>query len=227
MNNGKLVVLEGLDGSGKTVQLELLKAALQERQVKFATADFPVYQSFFGKLAGRYLNGDFGDTDAVNPYLSSLPYAGDRFQHKNKLLQWKSEGYVVLINRYVGSNAAYHSVKLPEAERPAFVAWVQELEYAVYGIPREDLVLYFDNEVATAQKLVDQKAKREYTADKRDIHERDTTYLHKVAGQYLHLCATEPHWVRMGIFDPETGTLLPPQVIHESVLQTLKDKNII
>jgi dTMP kinase len=224
---GKLVVLEGLDGSGKTVQLQLLKTALQERAVKFATADFPDYQSFFGKLAGRYLNGDFGDTNEVNPYLSALPYAGDRFLRKNQLLQWKEEGYIVLINRYVASNAAYHGVKLPPAERPVFTAWLKELEYVIYGIPREDLVIYFDNQVATAQKMVDQKAQREYTSDRRDIHERNAAYLHLVAEQYLHLCATEPHWVRLDIIDRASGTLLPPDVIHAQVIRTLAEKAIL
>jgi dTMP kinase len=224
---GKLIVLEGLDGSGKTVQLNLLKQALQVRGIKFAVADFPDYQAFFGKLAGRYLNGDFGDKDAVNPYLAALPYAGDRWMQKDQLLQWKAEGYIVLINRYVGSNAAYHGVKLPPEERPIFTVWLKQLEYEIYGIPREDLVIYFDNQVATAQKLVDQKAQRDYTAKARDIHESDGDYLQKVAEQYLQMCENEPHWLRLDIFDPDNGKLLPPETIHQTVLQNLERLEIL
>src|SRR6476469_11165305 len=125
---GKLIVLEGLDGSGKSVQFALLSEYLLKNDFPFMTVDFPDYQgSFFGRLVGRYLDGEFGDVYEVDPYVSSLLYAGDRLASQAKLSGWLEEGRIVLANRYVGSNMAYHSAKLPAEQRPAFIAWLKRL----------------------------------------------------------------------------------------------------
>jgi dTMP kinase len=227
-HTGKLVVLEGLDGSGKTVQLKLLQERLINMGLTVAIADFPDYNTFYGRLVGRYLNGEFGDVLEVNPYLSSLLYAENRKEAASNLWNWLEDGRVLLVNRYASANMAYHSVKLPAEQRAAFIAWVKELEYSsLVPIPREDLVIFFNSDVSVAQEMVDRKDVRDYTEKRRDIHERNTTYLKEVAQAYLGLCSTESHWVRLDVIDPATRTMYPPEHIHDRVIDLLKERKII
>lgn len=227
-SRGKFLVLEGLDGSGKTLQFSRLCAFLKETGRKYQQVDFPDYEgSFHGRLVGRYLSGEFGDIYQVNPYFSSWLYAGDRLESKPKLEEWLAEGRLLVANRYTGSNQAYHSVKLPREQRPAFISWLKQLEYETNRIPREDLVVYFHIPVATAQRLVDQKKPRSYTAEQRDIHERNTGYLEEVDGQYLKLCATEPNWVCLEVADPESGNIFNPDLIQAQLLKIIRDHQIL
>lgn len=224
---GNLIVLEGLDGSGKSVQFALLSEYLLKNNFSFMTVDFPDYQgSFFGRLVGRYLNGEFGDVYEVNPYVSSLLYAGDRLESQAKLSGWLDEGRVVLANRYVGSNMAYHSAKLPPEQRPDFIAWLKRLEFEANRLPEPDLVLYFNASAATSHRMVGQKAARSYTGSSHDIHERNQNFLEVVAGQYLWLCDHEPAWQRLDVTDAE-GNLRPREEIQEQILALLVEKKLL
>lgn len=224
---GKLIVLEGLDGSGKSVQFGLLGEYLQSRNIPFMTVDFPDYQgSFFGRLVGRYLDGEFGDVYEVSPYVSSFLYAGDRLESQSKLTGWLDEGRTVLANRYVGSNMAYHSAKLPFEQRPAFVDWLKRLEFEANRLPEPDLVLYFNASAATSHRMVAQKAARSYTGSSHDIHERNQNFLEVVAGQYLWLCDHEPGWQRMDVTDSD-GNMRSREEIHDRILALLAEKKIL
>lgn len=225
---GKFIVLEGLDGSGKSVQYERLRQYLSQNGYKLAWADFPNYQSsFHGRLVGKYLRGEFGDVNEVDPHFSSWLYAGDRLEAKEKLLDWLAEGCILLTNRYVGSNLAYHTAKVPPAQRLAFMQWLKSLEYDTNGLPKEDLVVYFYVPVATAQRMVDRKEQRSYITERRDIHERNAAYLQAVNDQYLNLCGTEPNWVAFDVADPETGELLDPEIIHLGLVNFLKERGFL
>jgi dTMP kinase len=225
---GKIIVLEGLDGSGKSVQHRLLLEKLTLLGKKIASADFPDYDSFYGKLVARYLNGDFGDVMEVSPYISSLLYAEDRKDSATKLWNWLNNSYIILINRYASANMAYHSVKLPSDKRAEFVDWIKQLEYETHSaIPREDLVIFFNSEVAVAQSMVDRKEARNYTTHQRDIHERNSGYLAEVAQMYLQLCESEPHWVRLDVIDQATGNMYPPEQIHERVIAVLQNRHLL
>ena len=224
---GKLIVLEGLDGSGKSVQFGLLSDYLLKNYYPLMTVDFPDYQgSFFGRLVGRYLNGEFGDVYEVSPYVSSLLYAGDRLESQPKLKGWLEEGRFVLANRYVGSNMAYHSAKLPPEQRPEFVAWLKRLEFEANRLPEPDLVIYFNASAATSHRMVAQKAARVYTGSSHDIHERNQTFLEVVAGQYLWLCENEPAWQRLDVTD-EAGNMRPREEIHREILALLAARNLL
>ncbi len=225
---GKFIVLEGLDGSGKSMQYQLLRDYLQAQNYKFACADFPDYEgSYHGRLVGKYLRGEFGDVNEVNPYFSSWLYAGDRLEAKDKLKNFLAEHQILLSNRYVGSNLAYHSVKLPIEQRAGFVEWLESLEYKTNAIPKEDIVIYFHLPVAIAQRMVDRKATRSYIAERRDIHERNALYLQEVNEAYLNLCQTKAHWVALDVSDAVTGEMLPPNVIQERVLEILKQERVV
>lgn len=110
---GKLVALEGIDGSGKRTQLELLARALDVRGYRTLQVSFPRYESFFGKLVARFLNGEFGSVDQVDPHLSALLYAGDRLEAKPELESALAAGKIVLADRYIASNLAHQSERVP------------------------------------------------------------------------------------------------------------------
>jgi dTMP kinase len=226
---GRFVVLEGLDGSGKSVQFQLLTAYLHQREIPVATVDFPNYAGFYGKLVGRYLNQEFGDVYDVNPHFSSLLYAGDRLEAKPRLEAALREGRFLLANRYVGANLAYHSVKLPQeqGQRAEFIEWLKELEYVVHGIPREDLTIFLHAPVATAQQMVDRKASRDYTTAQRDIHERNAEYLEEVRQQFVWLCEAIPNWVQLDVFDHEAGTLFSPEETHQKIVALLRERSFL
>ncbi len=116
-SRGKLIALEGIDGSGKLTQLDLLARELDARGLATFRISFPRYESFFGKLVGSYLNGDFGALDAVDPHFSALLYAGDRLEAKSEIEAALSSGKIVLADRYIGSNMAHQSERVPAEQR--------------------------------------------------------------------------------------------------------------
>jgi len=193
---GKLIALEGIDGSGKRTQMDLLTGALDARGFSTFRISFPRYESFFGKLVGRYLNGDFGALNAVDPHLSALLYAGDRLEAKPEIEAALSAGKIVLADRYIGSNMAHQSARVAPEQREEFFAWLKRLEYGIYGLPVEDLVIYLRVPVAEAHRLVGLKAERTYTSLKRDIQEADIKHLEQTAIIYERL-ATEANWTRI------------------------------
>src|SRR6266481_9498694 len=195
-SRGKLIALEGIDGSGKRTQLDLLAQTLEARRLSVIRIAFPRYDSSFGKLAGRYLNGDFGPLEAVDPHFSSLLYAGDRFEAKGEIESALAAGKIVLADRYIGSNMAHQSERVPLERREEFFVWLKRLEYGLYALPVEDLVVYLRVPVAEAHRLVGLKSARAYTSLKRDIQEADIKHLEQTAIIYDRL-ATETNWVRI------------------------------
>ena len=119
---GKLIALEGIDASGKRTQLDLLASALNARGLDTFRISFPRYETFYGKLVGRYLNGDFGALDAVDPHLSALLYAGDRLEAKPEMDAALSAGKIGLADRYIGSNMAHQSARVPPEKRPSVIS---------------------------------------------------------------------------------------------------------
>jgi dTMP kinase len=220
---GKLIALEGIDGSGKRTQLDLLARALEARGLAAFRISFPRYESFFGKLVGRYLNGEFGPLEAVDPHLSALLYAGDRMEAKPEIEAALSSGKIVLADRYIGSNLAHQSERVPANRREEFFAWLKHLEYELYALPVEDLVIYLRVPVAEAHRLIGQKSARAYTSLKRDIQEADIKHLEQTAIIYDWL-ATEANWARIDCNNPAIGVLYSPEEIHQVVLQAVETR---
>jgi dTMP kinase len=220
---GKLIALEGIDGSGKRTQLNLLVRELDARGYRTHRISFPRYESFYGKLVGMYLNGEFGSLSAIDPHLSALLYAGDRLEAKPELEAALASGKIVLADRYVGSNLAHQSERVPAEHREEFIAWLKRLEYGLYGLPAEDLVIYLRVPVQEARRLVGLKSPRAYTELKRDIHEADTKHLEQTALIYDRL-ATEPKWMRIECINAATGVLKSPEEIHRAVVQAVESR---
>src|SRR5580700_11703948 len=151
---GKLIVIEGIDGSGKRTQLDMLARSLSERNVPLSQISFPRYDGFFGKLVARFLNGDFGPLDGVDAHFSALLYAGDRYEAKPQMESELAAGRTVLADRYIGSNLAHQGARVPPENRAEFIEWLRKLEYEIYKLPPEDLVIYLRIPVTEAHRLV-------------------------------------------------------------------------
>jgi len=216
-HRGKLIVLEGIDGSGKRTQLEMLARTLSSRRVAFEQISFPRYDGFFGKLVARYLNGEFGSLEAVDPHFSALLYAGDRLEAKPTIESSLASGKVLLSDRYIGSNLAHQGARVREQERAEFLQWLQQLEYGVYALPSEDLVIYLHVPPTIAHRLVGEKAARDYTKLQRDIQESNIGHLQGASEVYDQL-AHQPNWHRIECYDSAASALRSPETIHQEIL---------
>lgn len=174
---GKLIVIEGLDGSGKSTQLELLPQNLLKNGIESKTVSFPDYDSDSSALVKMYLGGAFGNhPDDVNAYAASLFYAVDRFaSFKTNWGSYYNQNGVIISGRYTTSNAVHQTSKLPPEMWQGFLDWLYELEYNKVGIPKPDKVIFLDMPVEVSQKLLSHRYAG--NEDKKDIHESDTNYL--------------------------------------------------
>ncbi|MDE6678694.1 MAG: thymidylate kinase [Ruminococcus sp.] len=190
---GKLIVIEGLDGSGKHTQALLLRDYLESTGKSVKLVSFPDYESPSSSLVKMYLSGDFGtDADSVNPYASSTFYAVDRFaSFRTKWKDFYENGGIVIADRYTTSNAVHQCSKLPKDQWDGFLKWLFEFEYEYMGIPQPDIVIYLRADTAVSQKLISGR----YNSDesKKDIHERDVDYLKRsqISADY---CAEKLGW---------------------------------
>ena len=211
MAKGKLIVIDGLDGSGKTTQSELLAKALAERNPNGARLiSFPDYASPSAALVKMYLAGEFGGSPGdVNAYAASSFYAVDRYASYRQ--HWEADyrtGKVILANRYATSNMIHQMGKLPKSEWDNFRAWVKEYEYEKLGLPEPDLVLFLDMEPSLSARLLAVR----YHGDesKKDIHEADTAYLRHCRESALYAAAREGWTV---IRCDEGGEILPVEEV--------------
>ncbi|MGN1479708.1 MAG: dTMP kinase [Acutalibacteraceae bacterium] len=190
---GKLIVIEGLDGSGKSTQIELLKDFILSNNISVRKIKLPDYESDSSVLVRMYLNGDFGkQAQDVNAYAASSFYAVDRFA--NYKLKWKDDydsGKIILADRYTTSNAYHQATKLPESEWKHYFNWLEDFEYIKLGLPKPDAVIYLDMPIDISQAMMSGR----YSGDesKKDIHEADTEYLHQCRKAAL-AAAKEMKW---------------------------------
>jgi dTMP kinase len=219
--SGRLIAIEGIDGSGKGTQLELLQKALRARGVAVHATNFPHYQSWFGTMVGQFLNGKFGALETVDPHFAALLYAGDRFEAKRELTDALAQGKLVLADRYIASNLAHQAGRVPAAQRDEFIAWLEHLEYNIYGLPREDRVIYLRVPPAQAQALVSQKAARSYTTAKQDIQESSLRHLQDAAEMYDQL-AKRSHWATIECVDRSTNAMRTPEAISADLTELVE-----
>lgn len=202
MKKGKFFVIDGTDGSGKATQTKLLADGLEKSGHKVKTIDFPQYENnFFGKMVGRYLSGEFGNSSEVSPYLASILYAGDRFEEKEQIEKWLSKGFIVIADRYASSNQIHQGGKVSNPKkRKEFLAWLEELEYEIFKIPRPDVIIYLDMPIAISQKLLQTKSaqkKKTYLKGKKDIHENDLKHLSDAKNSAIKLIKKSNNWIKI------------------------------
>ena len=174
---GKLIVIEGTDGSGKSTQFKLLTEAVAASGREFQKLVFPQYKEESSALIRMYLGGQFGDKPSdVNAYAASAFYAVDRYASYKKVWgEWYENGGLVLSDRYTTSNAVHQASKEPEETRGEFLRWLYEFEYDKLGLPRPDLTIYLDVPTEYTEKLM--RSREAATGTHADIHEQDLTYL--------------------------------------------------
>lgn len=174
---GKLIVIEGTDGSGKSTQFRLLTDRLESEQVKFQKLVFPQYSEPSSALIRMYLGGEFGKSPSdVNAYAASAFYSVDRYASYRKVWgKWYEAGGLVVSDRYTTSNAVHQASKEPEDKREDFLNWLYDFEYDKLGLPRPDLVIYLDVPTDFTEKML--RHRESETNTHADIHEQDTQYL--------------------------------------------------
>ena len=186
---GKLIVLEGIDGSGKSAQYRRLVSRFEREGIKYHSIVFPRYDQESSALIRMYLGGQFGSKpDDVNAYAASIFYAVDRYA--SYMTDWKDyyeQGGLVLSDRYTTSNAVHQGAKLPAEEQPAFFDWLYDLEYVKLGLPEPDLVIYLDVDVNTSRARMLHRQQK--TGRSGDIHEKDFDYLQHCLDTAHHAAA--------------------------------------
>lgn len=227
---GKFIAIEGIDGSGKRTQIEMLATALAERGIEYMQVSFPRYEEFFGKMVAQFLNGEFGPLKTVDPHFSALLYAGDRLESKPQIEDALAQGKVVLADRYIGSNLAHQGARMRGTRRGDFLKWLKQLEYGIYGLPKEDLVLYLRVPPREAQRLVSRKGARQYTKRRCDLQEKNLAHLVSASRVYDEL-AKQPNWVRIECAQQQdrrsrasAAALRSPESIHKDVLAAVEER---
>ena len=216
-----LVVLEGLDGAGKSTQVRKLRKYLESLCGEVDYIHFPRYDApVYGALVSRFLRGDFGGNDAVHPQLVALLFAEDRHQAAPYMKQKLSEGKTILLDRYVYSNIAYQCAKLSSPdEQEQLRQWIFTTEYQDFGLPLPDLNIFLDVPIGfVEQKLSAERkgADRDYLEGARDIHEADIEFQKKVRDMYRSQCENDPKFVRVDC-EAIDGTMLPPDEIFSKI----------
>lgn len=212
---GKLIVLEGTDGSGKSTQFSLLCRRMEAEGRAFQRLIFPQYQEESSALLRMYLHGEFGSHPSdVNAYAASTFYAVDRYASYKKV--WGrayEEGALILSDRYTTSNAVHQTGKLPQQDWPAFLDWLSDFEYGKLGLPEPDLVFYLD--MPTEQAVAMLRRREGETHTQGDIHEVDTAYLAQCR-RVAQAAAERYGWRRVSCVDP-AGRVRSVGEIHEEI----------
>ncbi|MBI4137488.1 thymidylate kinase [Candidatus Roizmanbacteria bacterium] len=211
--DGKLIVIEGGDSSGKATQTRLLADYFEKQDIPVKTISFPRYNdSFYGKLIGRFLKGEFGKFEDISPYIAAVLYALDRKDAREEIARWLQEGTIVIADRYVTSNLAHQAAKLPAEKQSEIIPWIEEMEYMVNDMPRPDIVLYLHVSPAVSLKLI--------PPEKADIAE-NTSHQEKAEEVFLKL-ADQKGWNKIECV--ANGNLRSREDIHTEILHILHEK---
>ena len=216
-----LIVLEGLDGAGKSTQVRLFREYLAGVCPRLEYIHFPRYDApVYGGLIGKFLRGGFGSIESVHPQLVALLFAEDRRDAAPQILRTLREGGTVLLDRYVYSNIAYQCAKLASAEEAEDLReWINNTEYGQFGLPRPDLNIFLDVPIGfVEQSLSAQRggSDRGYLHGRQDIHEADIAFQRRVRDMYRRQAALDPRFIVVDCSDAEGG-MLPPDVIFQKI----------
>jgi dTMP kinase len=228
MNN--LLVLEGLDGSGKSTQVNMLKNYLDKEGINYKFVHFPQTETpYFGEQIARFLRGEFGKANEVDPYLVAMLYAGDRFSAAETIRQWLSIGTLVVIDRYVMSNIAFQCAKLTnETDKEKLRKWIFNFEYNYYQIPKPAISVFLDAPLNfISNNLVNERkgSDRAYLKGKQDIHEEKIDFQESVRKEYLKAIELDKSFKYINC--DSNGRMKKPEDIFEELLIVLKQGQII
>lgn len=217
------IVLEGLDGAGKSTQIAKLRDMFRARGVESEYLHFPRFDApVYGELIARFLRGDLGSVESVNPYLVALLYAGDRAAAAATIRGWLSDGKVVIVDRYVYSNIGYQCAKLPRGEaRNMLKDWILHTEYEEFSIPRPDLSLFLDVPFAFTEKKLSESREgddRAYLQGGKDIHEASLDLQRSVREVYID-SAEQGDDIKVVDCSTAEGAMASPEEIFERIMR--------
>ncbi|MFZ2970316.1 MAG: dTMP kinase [Minisyncoccia bacterium] len=222
-SKGKLIVIDGIDGAGKATQTKLLIKKLNEKGFLTATLDFPqYYNNFFGKMIGRFLNGEFGNAPETNPYLASVLYAADRWESGKKIEKWLKDGRIVILDRYASSNQIHQGGKISDLKKKKkFLNWLEEMEFGVFKIPKPDAILFLNVPYEISKVLLKKKNSRGYVKNgKNDKVEKSRTYQQSSYQQSLDLIKKHNNWFEISCV--RNCELLTPEDVSGLVWNNIK-----
>lgn len=222
MRRGKLIVIEGLDGSGKATQTKRLVECLQDKGGIVRKVTFPDYTNKSSTLVRMYLSGQIGSVGEVNPYAATSFYAADRYiSYQN---DWKNDylsGHTIVSDRYTTSNAAHQMCKLPQEEWNSYLRWLEDYEYVRLALPRPDVVVYLDMHPETSRMLI--RKRSEENNMPMDIHEENYEYLLKCRKSALY-AADRLHWQVVRCCDGKNP--FSPDEVFRRVAETVRKQHI-
>jgi dTMP kinase len=227
----KLFVIEGIDGAGKSTQIKLLKTFFSKRGYDCEYMHFPRTESpYFGELIARFLRGEFGSLNEVDPYLVAMLYAGDRKDASGMIRNWLTEGKIVLLDRYTYSNIAYQCAKLPDvSDQDRLMQWILSLEFSHFAIPRPDLNIFLDVPLAFSEKNLTKTRTgndRNYLNGTKDIHEESIAFQKNVRDIYLRVAESDNLLTVINCYD-NIGTVLTPSEIYDLILNAINERKLI
>ena len=219
------IVLEGLDGAGKSTQIRMLRQLFADRGVESEYVHFPRFDSpVYGQLIARFLRGEFGGVQEVDPYLVALIFAGDRADAAPQIRQWLAEGKAVVLDRYVYSNVGFQCAKLPAGEeRDRLADWIVNLEFGYNALPRPDLSLFLDVPFAFTERKLSEAREgddRDYLQGGQDIHEASLQLQQDVRSVYLASAAKDPS-LRVVDCSDASGAMESPEGIFAKIREEL------
>jgi dTMP kinase len=227
----KLFVIEGVDGAGKSTQIKLLNDFFSKKGYNCEYLHFPRTETpYFGELIARFLRGEFGSLNEVDPYLVAMLYAGDRKDSSELISGWLKEGRIVLLDRYTYSNIAYQCAKLEDpADQIRLMKWILDLEFSHFEIPRPDLNIFLDVPVAFAENNLTKSrtgTDRNYLNGSRDIHEESMMFQKNVRDIYVRVSKTDK---RLAVIDCSNhkGDMLGPSEIFDLIIEVFKERKLI
>lgn len=222
---GKLIVVDGIDGSGKATQVEFLKKRFKKEGLRVKTIDFPrYYDNFFGSFIGECLAGEHGDFVKANPRVVSVLYAADRFESSKVIKKWLDEGYWIILDRYVSANQIHQGGKIKNLKkRDEFLDWLEEMEHKVFALPYPDLVFYLDVNLKTSLLWLSEKENlktKKYLKGKKDLAENNFDYLKNSRKTALSLEKKNKNWKKISCY--RNGKTLTPEEVHQELFNVLK-----
>lgn len=226
-SKGKLIVIDGTDGSGKATQIDLLARRLKKEGKKVKVVDFPeYYKNFFGKFIGHCLSEQYYNWLGVHPKIASMAYAADRWESSKEMYKWLGSGYIVLANRYVSANQIHQGGKIADGKKRAeFLKWLDEMEYKVFKIPRPNLTIYLSLPIEISLRLIGErngKMKREYLKKKKDVHENDKNFLINSRKSALWLEGKVKNFIKIDCAEKSGKEIKTREVIHEEVYKKVQ-----